>query len=173
MARRKRVTPGGYAYHVCNRGSRKGVILRTYEDYSNFITLINAAREKFRMRILAHNLLGNHFHFVLWPRGDDDVPRFMKWLEQKHAQRFHRKGGTVGSGAVFQGRYVSRMISEDRKLFTALRYVESNARRHGFVKRAEDWPWCSAWNRAPIGPTVVIDDSPVLRPSNWLDFLND
>src|SRR6185436_1512401 len=81
MARRKRVTPGGYAYHVCNRGSRKGVILVTYEDYSNFITLINAAREKFRMRILAHNLLGNHFHFVLWPRGDDDVPRFMKWLE--------------------------------------------------------------------------------------------
>jgi putative transposase len=173
MARRKRVAPGGCVYHVCNRGSRKGEILKTYEDYSNFVRLINVTREKFRMRILAHNLLGNHFHLVLWPWRDNDLPRFMKSLEQKHAQRFHRRRGTVGCGAVYQARYVSRMITEDRKLITLLRYVESNARRHGLVERAEEWPWCSAWNREPIGPTVVIDDSPVPRPSNWLDFLNE
>ena len=173
MARRKRVAFGGYPYHVCNRGSRKGVIVETYEDYANFVGLTNAAREKFRMRILAYNLLGNHFHFVLYPRRDDDMPRFMKWLEQKHAKRFHRQRGTVGCGAVFQSRYYSRMITEERKLFSALKYVEGNARRHGLVERAEHWPWCSAWNREPIGPAVVIDDSPVPRPSNWLDFINE
>jgi putative transposase len=101
--------------HVCNRGSRKGVILKSYDDYANFVALVNAAREKFGMRILAYNLLGHHFHFVLWPRRDNDLPRFMKWLEQMHAQRFHRKQGTVGRGAVYQGRYESQPISEDRK----------------------------------------------------------
>ena len=173
MARRRRVTAGGYAYHVCNRGSRKGVILETYEDYANFIELVNEARQKFRMRILAYNLLGNHFHFVLWPVCDNDLPRFMKRLEQRHAQRFHRKRGTRGSGAVFQSRYQARILTEARKLFSALRYVDGNARRHGFVTRAEDWPWSSACTREPMGPRIVIDASPVPRPSNWLDFIND
>ena len=149
------------------------MILETYDDYAMFCSLINAAREKFGMRIIAYNLVGNHFHFVLWPVRNNDLARFMKWLEQTHARRFHLKRGTVGCGAVYQGRYASRLIYEDRKLFTALRYVESNARRHGLVKRAEDWPWCSAWNRESLGPRVVIDDSPIARPANWLEILND
>jgi putative transposase len=125
------------------------------------------------MRIIAYNFLGNHFHFLLWPVGDNDTAWFMKWLEQTHARRFHLKRGSVGCGAVFQSRYVSRRISEDRKVFAALIYVEANARRHGVVRRAEDWPWGSAWNRASIGPYVAIDDSPIPRPSNWLEILNN
>ena len=160
-------------YHVCNRGSRKGVILETYEDYAAFCGLLEEARGKFRMRILAYCLLKNHFHFLLWPRSDLDLPHFMKWLTQTHAQRFHRARGSVGTGAVYQSRYVSRPIAEDWKYFTALRYVEANALRHGVVQHVEEWPWGSAWPREPIGPPVVIDDSPVPRPTNWLEILND
>ena len=149
------------------------MILETYDDYASFCDLLNDARRKHRMRIIAYNLLGNHFHLLLWPRGDHDLPRFMKRLEQMYAQRFHRKRGTVGCGAVFQCRYVSRGIDDHRKYLTVLMYVERNARKHGLVERAENWPWCSVWKGERIGPPVLLDDGPCARHENWLDFLND
>ena len=160
-------------YHVCNRGSRKGVIAKTYEEYCALLVIVETARQKFGMRIIAYNVIDNHFHFLLWPVNDHDLPRFMKWMTQKHAQWFNRVRGTVGCGAVYQSRYVSRMITDDRHYLTALRYVESNARRHVRVDRAEQWPWCSAWRGESIGPRVVLCDSPIPRPANWLDFLNE
>jgi hypothetical protein len=32
-------------------------------------------------------------------------------------------------------------------LWKTVRYVEGNAQRAGLVRRAEDWPWCSAHAR--------------------------
>ena len=159
-------------YHVCNRGSRKGVLFESCGDYEGFLKLMEVARRKFRMRIVAYNLISNHFHFVLWPRDSTSLIRFMHWLTSTHAKRFHRQRGTVGAGAVYQSRYFSRPISEDRRFFTVLRYVEQNAFAAGLVGRAEEWQWGSAWNGSPKS-TFVIDDPPIARPSNWLDFLND
>jgi putative transposase len=172
MARRRRIVPGGFVYHVCNRGSRKGVLLETYEDYAAFCALLVEARRKYGVRIIAYCLLSNHFHFLLWPVSDN-LPRFMKWLTGTQARRFHLARGTVGCGAVYQSRYVSRMVQEDRKFVGALKYVEGNARRHEIVERAEAWPWSSAWNQDGLGPAVPLDESPIPRPTNWLDFIND
>lgn len=125
------------------------------------------------MRIIAYSFRRTHFHFVLWPKNTQDLPRFMKWLEGTHARRWHLHRGSVGSGAVYQCRYFARGLEDVRHFFTALRYVEANALKDGVVTRAEDWPWCSAWNREGVGEIVAIDDSPIPRPSNWLKILND
>jgi len=173
MAKPRRFTPGGCVFHVCNRGSRRGDILVTYEDYAAFCALVNEARRKRPMRIIAYNLRRTHFHFLLWPERDNDVPRFMKWLTATHAQRWHRQHGSVGTGAVYQSRYVSRGIADVRDYISTLRYVEANARKDEVVTRAEDWPWGSAWGGEPCGASVVIDDGPIARPANWLQILNE
>lgn len=160
-------------YHVWNRGSRKGVIAETYEEYCAVMRTIERARQKFGMAIIGYNVVYNHFHFVLWPRGDSDIPRFMKWLTQVLAKRFHAKRGTTGCGAVYQSRYRHRMITEERKFLAVLRYVEANARKHGVVQRAEAWPWGSAWRGDPIRPAIEICEGPIPRPPNWVDFLNE
>ena len=47
MARKRRVTPGGYVYHVCNRGSRKGVIARDLRRLlPRSSALVEEARQK-------------------------------------------------------------------------------------------------------------------------------
>jgi putative transposase len=148
------------------------VLFDSCEDYDAFVALMETARRKFRMRIIAYQLLGTHLHFLLWPWNTGDVGRFMHWLTSTHAKRFHRRRGTVGTGAVYQSRYFSRGIDEGRKVMTALRYVEQNALVAGLVARAEDWPWGSAW--AGDGPSrFVVDESPLPRPANWLEVLND
>lgn len=149
------------------------MILETYEDYAAFCSLVEEARRRIAVRIVAYCFLRTHFHFLLWPSGDGDLPRFMQWMTGTHARRFHLRWDSVGTGAVYQSRYFARPIDEPRKFFGALRYVEANALRHGVVHRAQDWPWTSAWDRQAIGARVVIDDSPIPRPSNWLEILND
>ena len=172
MARKRRFTHGGYVYHACNRGSRKGELFESYGDYEAYLKLMEVARGKFAMRVIAYCLMVNHLHFLLYPRDSTSLVRFMHWLTTSHASRFHRIRGSVGTGAVYQSRYVSRPISEDRRFFTALRYVEQNAFAAGLVSRAEEWRWGSAWNGSPSS-TFVIDESPLPRPSNWLEILND
>jgi putative transposase len=172
MARGKRLTPGGFVYHVCNRGSRKGEIFRDDADYARFLELVDLARQKRPIRIPAYCLMKTHFHFLLWPKGDTDLPRFMQWLTGTHAQRWHRNRGTTGSGAVYQSRYVSRPIADDRHYFSALRYVERNALQAGLVERAELWPWCSVSERTPGGVSFCTDPGPFPRLPNWLDLLN-
>jgi len=172
MARKRRFTGGGYVYHACNRGSRKGELFESYGDYEAYLKLMEIARRKFAMRVIAYCLMVNHLHLLLWPRDSTSLVRFMHWLTTTHARRFHRVRGSVGTGAVYQSRFVSRPISEDRKFFTVLRYVEQNAFAAGLVNRAEEWRWGSAWNGNPPS-AFMIDESPLPRPSNWLEILND
>jgi putative transposase len=79
----------------------------------------------------------------------------------------------VGTGAVYQSRYVSKPISDARHYVSVLRYVERNALTAGVVKRAEAWRWCSAWSHDGSEPAFAIDEGPIKRPSNWLLILND
>jgi putative transposase len=75
----------------------------------------------------------NHFHLVLWPRGDGDLSRWMQWLLTSHVRRYHRHYG--GSGHVWQGRFKAFPVQKDRHLLIALRYVERNPVRAGLVER--------------------------------------
>jgi putative transposase len=159
-------------YHVFNRGSRKGVLFDSCEDYDRFTRLMEEARQRKPMRVTAYSLMRTHFHFLLWPRNTGDVSRFMKWLTETHASRFHRSHGSQGTGAVYQSRFTSKPIRDDRHYLTVLRYIERNALVAGYVTRAEDWRWCSAWNGDPPN-SFAVDAGPIPRAANWPDLLND
>ena len=74
--------------------------------------------------------------------------------------------------AVYQARFVSRMIPDDRKYYIAWRYVERNPLKARYVERAEDWPWCSAWH-AEGGPMLFHPDpGPLPKLPYWSEFLN-
>jgi putative transposase len=172
MARRRRITPGGFVYHVCNRGSRKGGLFDDAKEYARFLCLLERARRKRPMRIIAYCLMRTHFHFLLWPEGEADLPRFMHWITATHAQHWHRHRGSAGTGAVYQSRYVSRPIWDHRHYLTVLRYVERNALQAGLVRRAELWPWCSVSEPSLPGSSFEVDPGPVPRLPHWLDLLN-
>src|SRR5690349_9974528 len=78
MARKRRRTPAGFVYHVCNRGSRKGVLFESSEDYDAYIDLMELARRKRPIRIIGYSLMRTHMHLLLWPQTDHAVPSFMK-----------------------------------------------------------------------------------------------
>ncbi len=143
MARRPRTALGGLAYHVMNRVSGKQDLFEDSGDYEAFERVLSEARERERMRVCAYALMPNHFHLVLWPRGDGDLSRFMQWLTMTHTQRWHAHRHNVGHGHLYQSRFKSFPIQTDEHFLKVCRYVERNALRARLVERAEDWVWGS------------------------------
>jgi putative transposase len=73
MPRRLRFAGGGYAYHVLNRAVGRARIFAKARDFEAFEEVIGEATRRLPMRVLAWCVLSNHWHFVLWPRGDGEL----------------------------------------------------------------------------------------------------
>ena len=166
MPRRLRVSSGGYAYHVLNRAVGRARIFGKLRDFEAFEEVLGEAKRRLPVRLLAWCVMSNHWHLVLWPRGDGDLSEFMRWLTVTHTQRWHAAHHTSGSGPLYQGRFKSFPIQEDEHLLTVLRYVERNALRANLVQRAEEWRWSSLWHRAQ-GGSSLLDDGPLSLPRDW------
>ena len=172
MPRRPRDATGNYVYHVLNRSVGRSAIFETDKDYSAFIGVIEEARSKAECRLLAFCVMPNHWHLVLWPKGDDDLSEYMRWMTVTHTQRYHSFHGTSGTGPLYQGRFKSFPVQPDDHFYTVCRYVERNALRAKLVRKAENWRWGSLWQRLNPPGDVTLDCWPIQFPKQWTDWVN-
>jgi putative transposase len=173
MARRPRSARGGLVYHVINRGNCKMNLFEKDGDFSAFLKVLEEGRRRHGMRLLGYCLMSNHWHLVLWPRGDKDLSQFMQWVSTTHVRRWREHRSNVGEGHLYQGRFKSFPIEQDHHLLTVLRYVEANPLRATLVRRAEEWPW-SSLGRGLSSPDTFVQLSPwpVERAANWTEKVN-
>jgi len=162
MARRPRLQIKGAIYHVMSRGNRKSPIYDDAVDHQRFLDIVAIAAERYDVRVLADVEMSNHYHLVLdTPRGTlSPAMRYINGVYTQHVNRRHAR-----TGHVFEGRFVSRLIGDDRYLRTVVRYVAMNPVVAGLVANPEDWPWSSY--RATAGLSE-------LRPFlhlNWLEWV--
>jgi putative transposase len=160
-------------FHVLNRGVGRQQVFHKDEDYAAFERVMAEAFHRVPLRILSYCLMPNHWHFVFWPRTDDQVAEFVKWMTHTHTQRWHAHYHTSGTGHLYQGRFKSFPVQSDLHLLLVLRYVERNALRASLVRRAEDWTWCSLWRREQGRGLTMLSDWPVQRPADWVQFVNE
>ena len=171
MPRVARASVGGICYHVINRGNARATVFHAPDDFRAFLVALGEAVEHIDPRVIAYCVMPNHFHFVLWPKGDGDMSRFMQWLLTAHVRRYHAVHGS--SGHLWQGRYKAFPIQEDNHLLTVLRYVERNPLRSRLVRRAENWPWSSLSGRgADKEAPPFLRDGPCPLPVDWADIVN-
>ncbi|MHC4092921.1 MAG: transposase [Planctomycetota bacterium] len=135
------------------------------------MTLIERACQRIAVRVLAWCLMPNHFHFVLWPRNDGDMSRWMHWLLSSHVRWYHRRYGT--SGRIWQGRFKSFPIEQDEHLLKVMRYVERNPLRAQLVARAEEWPWSSLQPWMADSRPDFLHDGPFPRWLGWPQHVNE
>jgi putative transposase len=177
MPRRARSIVGGYAYHVLNRANGRLRLFKKDADYAAFEKVVAEAFDRVPLRILGFTLMGNHWHFVVWPRQrqHDQVSEFFRWLTLTHSQRWHAHHGTSGMGHVYQGRFKSFPIAADEHLLAVLRYVERNALRASLVRRAELWRWGSLYRRLHGTPEerALLADPPIALGRLWCDHVNE
>jgi len=174
MARQKRIDLGNYVYHVINRANARARIFHTKEDYLDFEYLLNEMCELHDMRILAYVVMPNHWHMLLYPKGNGDLSKALQWLGTAHAVRYHRRKDTIGGGHLYQGRYKSFLVQTDNHLLTVLKYIERNPVRAKLSARTEDWRWGSAYRRIS-GTTKekkLLAESPTVIPKTYIQWIN-
>jgi putative transposase len=176
MPRRARTIVGGYAYHVLNRANGRLRLFKKDADFAAFEQIVAEAHERVPLRILSYVVMGNHWHFVVWPKRGrpEQVSDFFRWLSVTHAQRWHAHHGTAGMGHVYQGRFKSFPIASDEHLLAVLRYVERNPLRANLVPRAEAWRWSSSYRRArgSAEERALLADPPVALGRDWMAHVN-
>ena len=90
MPRRARSILGGYAYPVLNRAHGRLRLFKKDADFAPFEDALAEAFERVPLRILGYTVMGNHWHFVVWPKQGqpDQVSEFFRWLTVTHSLRW-------------------------------------------------------------------------------------
>jgi putative transposase len=174
MSRGPRYAPGGFVYHVLNRGVARLPLFEKPADYDAFLRVLAEALAEHPIRVLAFVLMPNHWHLVLWPEGDGDLSAFCRWLAHTHSMRWHAHYHTSGTGHIYQGRFKSFCVEGDEHLVTVCRYVERNPLRANLVSRAEAWRWSSLWRRlhGDEHPGRLLSPWPLPLPADWPELVN-
>ena len=146
---RKHVFSTDEYYHVYNRGVEKRIIFQNKYDYHRFILLLYFCNSKepvdmekiFResptftdmfyikrskplVAIGAWCLMPNHFHILIKEIQENGITEFMRKLTTGYSMYFNKKYNR--SGALFQGKFKSEHITEDRYLKYIFSYIHLN-----------------------------------------------
>src|SRR5271157_1363175 len=105
MSRPRRYSPGWMVFHVLNRGVGRRVLFTKDEDFLAFERVVEETLRTRRMRLCAYCLMPNHWHFVVWPERDGDLPAFMQQVTNTYMKRWKEHRHEIGYGHLHQGRY--------------------------------------------------------------------
>jgi putative transposase len=182
-----RLYVGGSGGHLQSLDPTTGRILRRWnsrrdlrpaghkpEDFHSFLRTISVWLEKYPVDLFALCLMRNHWHLVLRPRTDGGMGKLCGWISSTHTLRYHAHNDTRGFGHLYQGPFKSFPVQDDNHFLTVCRYVERNALRAKFVKRAEDWEFGSLyrWHHKCDREPALLSSWPIRRPSGWKDRVN-
>ena len=142
MPRIARVCAAGYPYHITQRGNNKEKVFFDDEDRRLYLDILQRYKNKYRIKILAYCLMGNHVHLLVVPGQEVSLARAMGGINLVYTQHVTRKYNR--SGRLWQNRFFSSVVEEEPYLWAVMRYMEQNPVRARLVKKAEDYPWSSA-----------------------------
>ncbi len=141
MPRGPRLDAEGVLQHVVARGIEKREIFRSDADREDFVDRLAKLAPETGTAIYAWSLMPNHFH-LLARSGPEGLSRFMRRLQTGYAGAFNRR--YQRSGHLYQDRFKSIMVEEDKYLLELLRYVHLNPLRAGLVRTVrslDSYPW--------------------------------
>jgi putative transposase len=130
----------GGIYHVIARGNNKEYIFNESIDKGYFIKLIKESMQGMNYRLYGYVLMDNHYHLLLQVYGKK-LQQIMHQLNNKYSKYFNYKYKRVGH--VFQGRYKSILVQDERYLLSLLRYIHQNPVKAGLCRAVEEYKWSS------------------------------
>lgn len=143
MSSRKIKLIEGEYYHIYNRGNSKQLIFNEISDYNYFQNLLFAMNTKRNIKfrdmpddlfeksqdnpliaIGSYCLMPNHFHILLTQTTENGISKFMQKLSTAYAMYYNKK--YERTGGLFEGRFKSRHVPNDRYLKYLFSYIHLN-----------------------------------------------
>jgi REP element-mobilizing transposase RayT len=168
MPRQAREKAESRIYHVMLRGINQQQIFEDEEDNEKFLEVLNECKAISGYKIYAYCLMGNHIHLLLKVEKEslDQIfkrigARFVYWYNWK----YHRRG------YLFQDRYKSETIEDDKYLLTALRYIHQNPVKANLVKIIAEYKYSSYNTYIGERDDRITDTEFVLKMINREEFI--
>ncbi len=158
MPRTARVVLPGIPVHVVHRGHGRGRCFFDDADRERYLGHLTVLARQGACAVHAYVLMPNHVHLLATPARGDALAWLMHRLAQRHAQRLNRERGRTG--AVWEGRFHSSLVLDERHLIRCYRYIETNPVRAGMVAHPRDWPWSSYAANAEGRPSPIVVPRP-------------
>ena len=160
MPRIARIIAGGYPHHITQRGNNRAQVFFDDEDRQTYLKLLAIYSQKHHLQIWAYCLMDNHVHLLAVPATETSLSRGIGLTNQLYTQYINHKLNQ--SGRVWQNRFFSCVVENERFLWAVVRYIERNPLKAGLAASAELYRWSSA--KAHITGT----DDPLLDANSWL-----
>ena len=127
----------------------------TIADFEALAGAIARVRKRRAFKLAGYVFMPDHWHALVIPRDQDELPRIMDALKVASARsiNFRRRA----KGALWQSRYYDRAVRTVKEYHDALRYMHLNPVEKGLVEKLEDWPWSSvhAFGGAKVSPLPI------------------
>ena len=140
MPRTARVKSPSQIYHVMLRGIDKRNIFLDKYDYYKFLHCIYKAREKKIFHIYAYCLMTNHVHILLKCESEE-IGEVIRRITSRYVPYHNKKYGRRGH--LFENRFKSEPIGDDRYFLTVLRYIHQNPIKAGLADNLISYPYSS------------------------------
>lgn len=141
MPRGPRLDAPGILHHVMVRGIGRAAIFIDDVDREDFLSRLDDLCANGAATVYAWCLMDNHLHMAI-RAGGRPLATTMRRLLTGYAMGFNRRHDRVGH--LFQNRYKSVVVEEDRYLLALVRYIHRNPLRAGLVATVEElatYPW--------------------------------
>lgn len=122
------------------RGNNRKKVFLNKEDYLRFISLVKEAADAYCFIIHLYCLMTNHIHLVI-EVGDVPLSRIMQSITSRYAKIHNKKYKKIGH--LFQGRYVSKLVSDDHYLLELCYYIHMNPIKAKMCQSLDDYAWSS------------------------------
>jgi len=127
-------------YHVILRGINRQAIFNEADDYQKFIEIMLKCKAISGFEMFAYCLMQNHVHLLIKENQEGIAQifkrigvRYVSWYNWKYDRR----------GPLFQDRFKSEPIEDDRYLLAVLRYIHQNPMKAKIANQLEDYPYSS------------------------------
>jgi len=130
----------GGIYHIVLRGSNRQTIFEDEEDAIKFVETLQTYKDISGYKVYAYCLMGNHVHLLL-KEEQEELGIIMRRIGASYVYWYNRKYQRCGH--LFQDRYKSEAVEDDRYFLTVLRYIHRNPLKAGIVKDIAAYKWSS------------------------------
>ncbi len=142
MPRIARIVGVGLPHHIVQRGNNKERVFQDKEDFETYLSLLRKYSEEKEIALGAYCLMSNHVHLLVRPLEDRALPKMMQGVALCYTQYFNKKNRRTGR--LWECRYSSTVVDEERYLWAVTSYIENNPVRAGVVKKPDDYKYSSA-----------------------------
>jgi putative transposase len=141
MPRKPRDYSPECAYHVIVRGNNRQDLFRKTPDRERFLFFIQFLKSEYDFHLYHYCLMTNHVHLLMRFPQEQSFRKVPQRLFLLYAKYFSREYAHVGH--VFQDRYKSFPVQDNRYLLECGRYIERNPIKARLVGHPGDYKWSS------------------------------